>query len=89
MSVSLTPRDATACAFVIEKGIPLPAPDGRHGKSGPRRQLLYPWDRLEVGDSVLVQSEGARASAVRWAARFKVRLISKKTTKGFRIWRAA
>lgn len=76
-------------AFIIEKGIPFPPIDGRHGRSGPRGQRVYHWERLEKGDSVLVAGESGRVSAFKWARAVGRIFVSKHTQRGIRIWRVA
>ena len=73
--------------FRIDRGIPPPPDDHRRGG----RPLATPWDRLEVGDSVLLPTEHAARAAEAWAERNGRRFIRAKQPgkKGWRIWRKA
>lgn len=71
--------------FVIEKDVPLPKQDARTGRAG--NVLRYPWNLLEVGDSVVVPDESHRAVALNWAARNGRAFTSRKQRGGWRLWR--
>lgn len=73
--------------FKITKGMKLPES---------RRQckpLKYPWDKMEVGDSILVtgtfeQRHNARCSSYYWGKRNKMLFTTRVEGKeGLRIWR--
>jgi hypothetical protein len=71
--------------FKIDKGIPLPAAHSSHG-----RPRTWPWDTLEVGDSVLL-SEYAAKTAEQWAQR-NGRVFTRQKQPdgtGWRVWRKA
>jgi hypothetical protein len=74
-------------AFVIEKGIPIPAVDGRTGKSG--RRDISPWSLLDVGDSVLVDRQRLVREARRWGRMNGRSFTTRKNSKGVRVWRIA
>jgi len=65
----------------------IPIPDyGR--KPGPRRK--YPWLEMEVGDSFLMPKGRTPGSQVHCASkRYDRTFMSRKTSKGYRVWRTA
>lgn len=70
----------------IDKGIPLTdgPPKGRNMK--------YPWDVMEIGDSFLSEMKTAAAvtSAVSRAGHvYKRKFTARKDGNGFRVWRVA
>ena len=77
--------------IVIEKGIPVPGPEGR--------PKTYPWADMEVGDSFFVecpQVEARRLRATLYSCKrnYERRTPPKKFTcrqcrKGIRVWRIA
>jgi hypothetical protein len=70
--------------FKIDRDIPAPPSARRVG-----RPLAWPWDRLEVGDSVLLTSEDVAKTGQIWAERHGRRFIRQKQTDGtgWRLWR--
>lgn len=74
----------------VEKGVPLPEFRPRGGLGGVKR--IYPWERMEVGDSFLFP-DGMLASSAHNSARaasyrgreFKVAKVGNR----FRCWRIA
>jgi hypothetical protein len=82
-------------AYVIEKGVPLPAPTtGAGRKPG---ETKYPFRQLEVGDSVFFSTPKKKDSnAVRRAAytlgkklgrKFAARRQTNGDSEGVRVWR--
>lgn len=71
-------------AIKVEKGIDMPIETER---------VIYPYDRMEVGDSFLVNDEGKNAM-VKVCARNKrvgeklgMKFVAKKVDGGVRVWR--
>lgn len=67
----------------IEKGIPVSK------INIPGAKFLYPWDKMESGDSILVgkaKSRSAVASAYHYAKLHGLRSVSRKEGDGVRIW---
>jgi hypothetical protein len=73
-------------SLTIEKGIPIPEQTNR-----PRgRPLVYRWDLMEVGDSVLMSTQGAGRCAIEWGFRNGRTFQMAKTKQppfGWRVWR--
>jgi hypothetical protein len=81
--------------FKIEKGVPPPKARGH------TKPLKYPWDQMEVGESILVpitsqdQDERrrlyqtARCAAYSYGKRKKRKYETRVVAKGIRIWRTA
>jgi hypothetical protein len=75
-------------AFVIEKNVPLPKNPGRRGGRGGG---IYPFDALEVGDSVVIS--GAKINSMMraaslWAKRRGKRVCTRKISEtSIRVWR--
>ena len=67
--------------FKIDKHIPAPAYDGLG------RACKYPWDKMEIGDSVLVPHAGAQRSAYGYGKRHSMKFRTRKDEGGFRVWR--
>lgn len=72
--------------FKIDKSFPMPK------KTGKGRPCIYPWDKMEVGDSFFVQGKthsGLQVSATLWAERngFDWKFVQRRENDGFRIWR--
>lgn len=69
----------------IEKGVPIPdkVPTGRGRK--------YPWEEMEVGDSLFFDNkteyEQARSASGAYARNHEVKFTSRMTLEGYRIWR--
>lgn len=64
----------------IDKRVPIPP----RGKSG------HPWEKLEVGDSILTgahSADAARSMAYKAAKKLGHAFEWRKTPRGFRIWR--
>lgn len=73
--------------FKIEKGVPVP-------KSGGQGIGKYPFNKMEVGDSVFFSgskySIGAvRTASLNWARYNGKKVMSRKEGDGVRIWRVA
>ena len=72
----------------IEKNIPIPAPH-----RGVNRPLKYPWDKLEIGDSVLIPAknksdkETIRTAATSYGRKRKMLFVSRTVEGGVRVWR--
>lgn len=69
-------------SYKIEKNVPLP--DGYPGRQ------KYPFDQMEIGDSILVPGPvGIRVSnaAYQWGKANKRKFRGKMTSEGMRIWR--
>lgn len=78
---------ASVAFYVIEHGVP--APPAHKPRSG-RPPLEHGWDRLEVGDSMLVPDHESARPAINWAKRHGRRFTCRSLkTKPFpvRIWR--
>lgn len=75
-------------AFVIEKGVPMPALIAR----GRGRKQLRPWHTLEIGDSVVVETLDFARTGAGWA-RSNGRAFAIRRQKArpyhYRIWRMA
>ena len=84
--------------FKIEKGIPVPEVD----RNNAGRPMLYPFPRMEVGDSVLIDTptdimrdkhhylrSKAAAAANKYGARSGKKFASRREGEFFRIWRIA
>ena len=74
--------------FVIEKNIPLPQHNTRNNK--------YPWNEMEIGDSIVFANNtrgySARRLAFHYAQRHPPIKFASRTTDGgmrIRIWRIA
>ncbi|HNR56195.1 MAG TPA: hypothetical protein PKJ19_13575 [Flavobacteriales bacterium] len=79
----MSKKKVTTGVAKVEHNIPIP-PDGRKGV---RR---YPWNEMEVGDSIVVPTPGTVSAGVNWARRNKnsVKFISRKMRGGgVRVWR--
>lgn len=63
----------------IDKGIPVPPDD--------RCNVKYPWDKMEVGDSLIVKHASSAFYANKNYA--PKRFITRKTPDGRRVWRVA
>jgi len=65
----------------IDKNIPIP-----------QRMLVYPWDKMDVGDSILVpvnKGNSALSSAKQWSKKYLkgMSYCIRKVEDGHRIWR--
>jgi hypothetical protein len=73
--------------FVVEKDIPFPRPNFRNGGV----PSIYCWERLEIGDSVLVGTRNMARVALQWAHRHGCKFVSQKggtgNERGWRVWR--
>lgn len=77
-------------AFEIEAGVEVPKAHKPRG-----RQAKYPWHKMEVGDSILVEGEAASASKCKayssantWGARNGVKFTGRTVgERKVRIWR--
>jgi len=76
----------------IEKNIPIP------GKKGGNRNLRYPWDKMEVNDSVFITGKSQQTishAAKEWTRRnnlskkFTTRIVTENGVKGVRVWRVS
>lgn len=70
--------------FVIEKGVAVPL----GGQGSP----VYPWRKMELGDSIFVpadKAESATRSGYLWAARNSAKMTVRSVSGGVRIWRVA
>lgn len=76
-----------APGIAVERGVPMPPPDGRAGKCG--RKRLYQWSLLEVGDSFVAPTSRVLQASLHWAGTNGRTFTSRKTTKGHRVWRTA
>lgn len=72
----------------IDKGVPLPEPS----KRGPKH--VYPWEKLQVGDSFFVPGKktntfGGQLTRFKKSAGIKcvIRTVTENNVKGVRIWR--
>lgn len=83
---------ASASLFRIDKNLPIPNPTGQG------RHSIYPFARMEVGDSFLVPPSmcpprtglnGARRSVSMYAKRHGTKFTCRKTPDGLRVWRIA
>jgi hypothetical protein len=75
--------------FAIEKDVPIPPGNYRNGG---RPLLRYGWPRLEIGDSVVVDTMAAAKSAREWGMRHGCKFVVRKQAErpyGFRVWRVA
>jgi len=73
-------------SFRIDKGLAIPPTQRRGG-----RPLASRWDTLEVGDSVLLDSEHRAKTAEQWAQR-NGRVFTRQKQpdgSGYRLWRKA
>lgn len=71
--------------YKIDKDVPRP-------KSGSGRRLMYPWDKMEVGDSILFEKEKGKSAAESAHAYGRKRgqvYQSKAVEGGVRVWRIA
>jgi len=70
----------------IEKNVPAP-------KSTRGRTSKYPWDKMQVNDSIAIddpdQHHNARSSAAQYGARHNKKFVSKVVDGVMRIWRVA
>ena len=71
----------------IYRDVPLPRPTKHPGRSG--RPRLYHWDRMEVGDSIIAPTQRILQAAIHWASTNGRRFVSRKTSKGHRVWRVS
>ena len=70
--------------FKIEKGIEIP--------SGRKASRVYPFDKMEVGDSFLVNAKEqvkVMSSARPYGIRTGKKFVSRKMEDGVRVWRYA
>lgn len=74
--------------FKIEKNIPVPE------KRGPGRSLLYPLDKMDIGDSFIAGEYTRKGMAKTWSIlngyrrRHALKFVCQKTDDGFiRVWR--
>ena len=71
--------------MIIEKNVPMPAT--RQG-----RRTRYPFGKMEIGDSILVESvprKAIQSAASYFGRRRKWQFITKKEGDGARVWRIA
>jgi len=75
--------------FEIEPGLPIP--DSARGPV-----TRYPWSKMQIGDSILVEFKGRNATALRGnvmkSARYHAkkhgkRFAARTTSRGIRVWR--
>lgn len=64
----------------IEKNIPIP----ESIQSGQRK---YPFDEMEVGDSLYSDNKAMRQAAYAYGRRKGIKLITRKEGTGYRAWR--
>jgi len=69
--------------FQIEKNVPIP--EG-HGRGTP---LKYPWNKMEIGDSIVVPSKTGQQSALKYGQRYSLKFRTRKVDGGYRIWRVS
>lgn len=70
--------------IVIEKTIPLPSLDS----SGSGAKAIYPYAKMDVGDSFLATCKHNPISiAKRWGSSRGIDFTSRKEDGGWRIWR--
>lgn len=70
----------------IDQGIPIPNAGCGHGRK------RYPWDKMEVGDSFLHESEkpsSVSGQASMAGSRLGFKFSTRKTEEGYRVWRVA
>lgn len=77
----------------IEKGVPVPeSTNGKSGRTGIGRPRKYPFEDMEVGDSIFVEGQtmrgGAYKSARRYTQKTGVAFTAHLEKGGIRIWRA-
>jgi hypothetical protein len=68
--------------YTIQKGVPISRPTLEVGS---RRK--YPFDRMEVGDSIVVDHERARVAAHQHAKKTNKKFTMRKEGNHYRIWR--
>lgn len=74
--------------YVIEAGIPAPPKAAR-----PRRKWVYPFPKMKVGESFLLQTDdpykvaSARVCACQYARRSRKSFASRTVEGGVRFWR--
>lgn len=77
--------------FVVEKGIPMPARPRGAGPKGSGPTLTYPFDKMEVTDSLLVPKgqkwQPVYSSAMQYGERRGLRFERRTMADGMRIWR--
>lgn len=77
-------------SFSIEQGIPIP------NKHGSRTTIKYPLDKMNVGDSFLVEcdsSDYSETNKIRGRVQYQSKtvtgkFVTRKVEKGVRIWRS-
>ena len=64
----------------IDKNIPLPKP-----------RIKYPWDEMEIGDSIFIPNKTTQTFRQAYAAskRYGKAFCQRNTTHGVRVWRIA
>ena len=69
--------------YKIEKEVPVPK------TSGKGRKPYYPWDDMEVGDSIFFADGGRKhtQSAYQHGHRYGKKFVTKSFEGGVRIWR--
>lgn len=73
--------------YKIEKNKGMPRPRGH------TRPLKYPWNEMDVGDSILIESQdkykrdAARLAAYSYGKRKNMRFETRWEENGLRIWR--
>lgn len=76
---------APAASVKIEKGVPLP--------STRKTRLVYPWDKMEVGDSVLIPTatgpdvQKVRQSLSYYSKKHARTYTTRKQGAALRVWR--
>ena len=76
--------------FKIEANVPIP----KRTRNG---SLKYPWDKMKVGDSILVKCDkndaskmsAARNAAAIYGGRHQMKFSTRNVEGGLRVWRTA
>lgn len=79
------PKPAAPRAITIDRGIPIPE------SSGAGRPALFPFEDMEIGDSFLTggKQKTISSAASYWAKKLGTTYATRKTSKGYRVWRVS
>lgn len=81
----------TKPVFVVEKGVPMPPRQRGCGTKSAGVKLIYPFDKMEVTDSILIPAgqkwQVVYVCALQYGMRHGLRFENRTVDDGARIWR--
>ena len=77
--------------FKIEKGIPIPHRKPRDRATYVARPKIYPWDKMEFGDSFLIECPREDVKRIANCAKLSAyhqgyKIATRQVENGFRVW---